>query len=112
MAASIEKLADNAYLKLVERVAVPAIVAIVGAQWWSIDAINKKMPEMQYRIERLEEGQKAITARADIARKERLDNQQAIIERMARFEERQGAIKEAVQKLADELARGRGGARQ
>lgn len=100
---TLHALADNVWLKLVERIVVPAI-AILGYQMWQdITELVKDRPVVELRIQKLEEFAASMQERADTARAERNMQNQTILVEIAGIKTEVKNLTTTMDKIADKL---------
>ena len=93
----VDRIADNAWLKMIERLAVPLIAAVVWQMYTDITKIKEQQPVILERVKNLEDRTSKMETRADNARAERINQYQSLIVEFS-------AVKTQVQGLEGALA--------
>jgi len=94
---TVDRIADNAWLKMIERLAVPLIGLIVWQMYTDVSTIKAQQPVIIERVKNLEERVTKMETRADNARAERINQYQSLIVEFS-------AVKTQVQGLEGALA--------
>lgn len=89
---TVDRIADNAWLKMIERLAVPLIAAVVWQMYTDIGSIKEQQPVIIERVKNLELRADKMEQRADSARSERIGQYQSMIVELT-------ALKSQVQSL-------------
>lgn len=76
---AVDRIADNAWLKMIERLAVPLIGLLTWQMYTDVGNMKQQFPLMSERIINLEKRMDKMEARADNARTERVAQYQSII---------------------------------
>ena len=79
----MEGLAQNAWLRMVERVAIPVIGFLIWQQWQSVQQLELQSPLINLRIEQLEMALRNASISAAENAKERNSNQLTIVSTIA-----------------------------
>ena len=79
----MEGLAQNAWLRMVERVAIPVLTFLIWQQWQSVQHLEKQSPLINLRIDQLETAFKSMTVSLDTASKERNNYQLTVVSSIA-----------------------------
>lgn len=94
---TVDRIADNAWLKMIERLAVPLIAAVVWQMYTDIGSIKEQQPVIIERVKNLELRADKMEQRADSARTERIGQYQAMIVELT-------ALKSQVRNLDEAMA--------
>lgn len=76
---NIEWLAENAWLKAVERIAIPVLIALMWQVWTDIGSLKQAQPVMELRVSNMESQQKEATVRAGNALADRAKFQSDVL---------------------------------
>ena len=79
----MEALSQNAWLRMVERVAIPVLTFLIWQQWQTVQELEKQSPLINLRIDQLETAFKSMTVSLDTASKERNNYQLTIVSSIA-----------------------------
>lgn len=102
---TLQALADNVWLKLAERIVVPAIAFLGYQMWQDITELVKTRPITELRLQKLEDFAKSMQGRADSARAERNTQTQAILVEIAGIKTEVKNLTTTMDKIADKLDR-------
>jgi uncharacterized protein YfaP (DUF2135 family) len=98
----MEGLAQNAWLRMVERVAIPVLTFLIWQQWQTVQELEKQAPLINLRIDQLETALKNSSIAFSEATKERNANQLVIVSTVAEI---RGDIHELQSDVTDIKAR-------
>jgi multidrug resistance efflux pump len=76
----IEKIADNVWLKALERIAIPLIILLLWQQYESLQNLEQKSPITEYRIESLETTVRVSNASIEESKIQRNANQIELVQ--------------------------------
>lgn len=93
---TVDKIADNAWLKMIERLAVPLIGLIVWQMYTDITSIKAQFPVIVERVKNLETRADKFDLRADAARTERLTQYQSVIVEIAQLKQHVSSMEEGI----------------
>ena len=79
---TMEKIADNVWLKAIERIAIPLIILLLWQQYNTLQSLQQKSPITDYRIESLEISVNAATIAGAEAKEQRNANQLLLVEQL------------------------------
>lgn len=77
-----------AWLKLVERIALPALAVVAGFQYQTLQGLIANQPAIELRLAFLEKERDSMNVRTDMANRDRLEHQLKMIDQLARLDER------------------------
>jgi uncharacterized protein YfaP (DUF2135 family) len=98
----MEALSQNAWLRMVERVAIPVLTFLIWQQWQTVQELEKQAPLINLRIDQLETALKNSSVAFSEATKERNANQLVIVSTVAEI---RGDIHELQSDVTDIKAR-------
>jgi DNA repair exonuclease SbcCD ATPase subunit len=91
-----ERIADNVWLKALERIAIPLIILLLWQQYQTLQSLQQKSPITDFRIESLEATVKASNASGEEATKQRATNQLALVQQITGLEKDVEALQKTV----------------
>lgn len=83
MTNNVDKVADNAWLKAVERIAIPFIGLLLWQQWQSLREIERNLPSFEVRVAQIEKQQADAALAIATGRTSDMSFQQDIIVKLA-----------------------------
>lgn len=98
--AAVSQIADNPYVKIIERVLIALITLGVTSLWIDVNAMRAAQPVTQERLKNLEEARRDSDARALAARAERNTQYQTVLVELT-------AVKQQVLTLQAQMAEDR-----
>jgi vancomycin resistance protein YoaR len=100
---AIDRLADNAWLKAIERIAIPFIGLVLWSQWNTIEELKRNAPTIELRLSQIESVERTAASTAAATSVDRMKFQQDISTELATLSTQMANLKETTFELKTEI---------